>query len=959
MQWKEIEDKWQRKWNEAKIFECDPDPKKKKVFITFPFPYMNGPLHVGHAFTAARLDAYARYMRMKGFNVLFPWAWHWTGETIAGASERVKKKDPAMIREFKELDGVPEEEIEKFIDPVYIAKYYTENNRDVVKKIGFSIDWRREFHTTSLEPTFSRFIEWQYEKLKESGYVFKGTHPVIWCPNCESPTGDHDRLEGEGVAPEEYILIKFRYNDAWLPAATFRPETIFGVTNLWLNPDAKYVKAKINGETWIVSEEAAKKLGEQLKKVEILGNIKGKELIGKKCFEPLNQRELLILPGWFVDPNNGSGVVYSVPAHAPFDWIALRDLKKKPELFKEFGISEELVANMEPISMISSEGFGEFPAIEIVDQLNVKDQHDEKCDKATKILYKKEFHSGILKPICGEYADQKVNKVKNKLIEDFKKKKIIDLMYDIPEDIVCRCTTPCLVKILKGQWFLRYSDPDWKKKTHELLDNMKVFPESARQWFHDVIDWYKDWACARRTGLGTPLPWSKNWIVETLSDSTIYMAFYTIRKDIVEYRINEEQLTDEVFNFVFFGDGNLDKISKDTGIDQKALKSMREEFLYFYPVDLRNSAKELLPNHLTFFLFQHSAFFDSKLWPKAVAVNGMLMIEGNKMSKSKGNIITIGNALENEGADITRCALLFGGENMDDPDWRQETLREVRDRLNSFFKLSNETLEMKGESKPTHLERWLLSVIQNKIEKVEESIDELRTRTALENALYEIWKDFRWYLRRVDKCDPKIAKEFINIWIRLLSPFIPHLCEELWQKIGEKEFVSTAKWPIYDKSKIDLVAEEKEDLIRDLLEDTNDITKVMKSSPNKIIYYSSATWKWNVVFNILGKKDAKIGDIIKQTMQDKELSGKVDKKEIVNYVKKTAETINRLPNELKDRKSKAGIISELETIQNARSFLEKELNCKIDVYIEDDANKYDPSNKANVSQPYRPGIYIE
>jgi hypothetical protein len=94
-------------------------------------------------------------------------------------------------------------------------------------------------------------------------------------------------------------------------------------------------------------------------------------------------------------------------------------------------------------------------------------------------------------------------------------------------------------------------------------------------------------------------------------------------------------------------------------------------------------------------------------------------------------------------------------------------------------------------------------------------------------------------------------------------------------------------------------------------------------------------------------------------MQDKEISGKVDKKEIVNYVKKTIETINRLPSDLKDRKSKSGIVNEFETIQDARSFLEKELNCKIDIYLEDDANKYDPSNKANISQPYRPGIYIE
>ncbi|MBS7626568.1 class I tRNA ligase family protein, partial [Candidatus Bathyarchaeota archaeon] len=142
--WKAIEGKWQKRWNESKIFEADPDPKREKTFVTFPFAYMNGPLHLGHGFTAVKVDAYARYMRMRQRNVLFPWAWHWTGETIAGASERVKRRDPAIIKEFKELDGVSDEDLERFVDPAYIARYYTEQNRETVKRIGFSIDWRRE-----------------------------------------------------------------------------------------------------------------------------------------------------------------------------------------------------------------------------------------------------------------------------------------------------------------------------------------------------------------------------------------------------------------------------------------------------------------------------------------------------------------------------------------------------------------------------------------------------------------------------------------------------------------------------------------------------------------------------------------------------------------------------------------------------------------------------------------------
>jgi len=85
-QLKQIEKKWQARWEAAHIFEADPDPKRKKLLVTFPYPYMNGPLHVGHTFTATRVDVYARFKRMQGYNVLWPWAWHWTGQPLLGAS---------------------------------------------------------------------------------------------------------------------------------------------------------------------------------------------------------------------------------------------------------------------------------------------------------------------------------------------------------------------------------------------------------------------------------------------------------------------------------------------------------------------------------------------------------------------------------------------------------------------------------------------------------------------------------------------------------------------------------------------------------------------------------------------------------------------------------------------------------------------------------------------------------
>ncbi len=958
--WKLIEEKWLKRWEEARIFEADPDPKREKCFVTFPYPYMNGPLHLGHGFTATRVDIYARFMRMRGYNTLFPWAWHWTGEPIVGAALRLKMGDENLIRALKEIDKVPDEELKKFVDPVYMASYYTRESREIVKRMGFSVDWRREFHTTSYEPTYSRFIEWQYETLREMGRVTRGTHPVVWCPKCKSPTGDHDRLEGEGVFPEEYTLIKFMFGDAYLPAATFRPETIFGVTNMFINPDATYVEALVNGEKWIVSKEAAFKLSEQLKKVEVLREFKGAELIGKYFKEPIGGRELPILPGWFVDPESATGVVYSVPAHAPADWIALKDLLEKPEVLEKFGISVDVVKELKPISLISVEGFGDYPAIEIVEQLGVKDQFDPKLEEATSIVYRKEFHTGILKSICGKYAGKTVKDVKNQIIEDFKKMGIADSMYDLPQKVVCRCTTKCIVKILSDQWFLRYSDPEWKKLAHEAIDAAKIFPESARAYFHDKIDWLRDWACARKTGLGTPLPWSPDWIVETLSDSTIYMAFYTIAKHIRQYNIRPEQLIREVFDYVFLGKGDPESVAEKSGIASSVLREMRMEFLYWYPVDLRVSAKELVPNHLSFFIFQHVALFPRELWPRGIGVNGVLTIEGQKMSKSKGNFLTLKDAVNRFGADVVRLTLALAAEEMDDPDWREENARSVDARLKSLHAFIKQIVEMDGEEETKSIDQWLISMLQNRIKAVTEAIEDLKTRTAAEIALYEVWNDIRWYLRRREKPNPKILKEVANVWVRLLAPFAPFLCEELWSMLGNKGFVSLAKWPEYDESKVDVKAEEAEIFIKNLISDTMNILRVVKTSPKKIYYYVAANWKWKAYMKILENavsKKMSMRETMRMLMEDRELKSMA--KILAPFVSKLIEEFNKLPEERKLRLLKAGVIDEMAEINDAKNLLEKEFNAEVIVYSEEDPQKYDPKGKARQAKPHKPAIYIE
>jgi leucyl-tRNA synthetase len=896
---------------------------------------------------------------MQGYNVLFPWAWHWTGQTIAGASERVKLGDEELIQALREIDGVPEEELEKFVDPVYMASYYTSENRSTVRKAGFSIDWRREFHTTL--PTFSKFVEWQYKRLRDKGYVVKGTHPVVWCPRCQSPTGDHDRQEGEGVAPEEYTLLKFGYNDAHLLAATFRPETIYGVTNIWLNPDADYVVARVDGEEWIISATAAGKLKEQKPNVTVLRRFNGTALIGKTVADPIGAKRLPILPAVFVNADHATGIVYSVPAHAPVDWLALRDLQQAPNSLERFGIDPRVVEGLEPVSIIRVEGFGEYPAVEVVRQLGVKDQCDPKAEEATKLLYKKEFHNGILKENCDAYAGKTVREVKDPLISNFKAKGIADTMHDLPQPVTCRCMTPCIVKILEGQWFLKYSDLDWKDKTREALNAMQVYPETAVPWFLSIIDWLRDWPCARKSGLGTPLPWNKEWMIETLSDSTIYMAFYTINKHIRQYDLQPHQLTPEVFDYVFYGTGTLARLARKSRIDSQILQSMRNEFLYWYPVDMRNSAKELIPNHLTFFLFHHVALFPPEHWPNMIGANGMLMIKGKKMSKSKGNFVTFRKAIEQYSADCARCALTLGAESMGDPDWRSENVRDARDKLESFYRLAETIVANAAIRERGQLEAWLFSVLQHKIELVTSSLEELKTRTAVETAFFEVWNDFRWYIRRKGGVEANALLDALGIWVKLLAPFTPHLCEEIWSRMGQKHLVSLSEWPTYDPAKVDLVAEESEVLLKSVLEDTFDIIRATGMTPTRVCYYTATGWKWNVYRTALGlsqeKERVTQRDLMTELMKDAEMRKRA--KLVARFVSQVVDEINRTGRGRRQKLLSMEALNELGVLSDAAQFLTRELNAEIQVYVEDDGERYDPKNRAQLAKPFRPAIYLE
>ena len=936
---------WLKVWNDKHVFEPDPVEGKKKAFVTVPYPYMNAPVHVGTAFTALRVEFYARFRRLQGYNVLFPWAWHWTGKTIVGMSQRLKQGDPAVRRAFIEVDGVPEKEVEKFVDPEYLASYYTKVSRQVMKDTGLSIDWRREFRT--IDPAYRKFVEWQYLRLRELGYVVQGTHPVVWCPFDKSPTGDHDRMDGEGVSPEEFTLIKFHLGEFALVAATLRPETIYGATNIWVNPDAEYSEAKVDGDLWIASSVALGKLAEQKHDVVPVRSFKGSDLVGRYAMAPLTGRSLPVLPGKFVDDSLATGVVYSVPAHAPYDLMALRDIQEgRVQAGRQV---KEIADKLAPMPILTLKGYSEVPARDAVERKGIRDSMDPRLKEATEEVYSAEFHGGVLTQASGPLAGLTVSDAKAKAVELLTKTARLSRMYELPEKVVCRCGTRCYVKILENQWFLNYSNPEWKAKAKLVIERAAVYPEEARQWFYSTIEWLNDWPCARRSGMGTKIPWDKEWIVETLSDSTIYMAYYNISKFVNLEKIGPDSLTPEVFDYIFYGRGNPANLAKAVKTTEKRLRELHAEFSYWYPVDLRNSAKELIPNHLTFFAFHHAALFPEKYWPRGFGINGMIQIEGKKMSKTKGNFVTWRRALEKYGADGFRLALALTADGMDDADWRERAAEDAKGKVEAVIPFVKKTLKSSASRPAAELDAWLVSSIHRRIVTATEAMEEMKIRRASATIFLDVWNDIRYYIHRTKAPRKQTLTDAFTAWVRMMSPFAPFMAEDLNHELGGKGLVCQADWPSPKDYPIDEEAELAEAVLNKVIDDARNVLKVVKGPRSKLNIYVCSDAARNYFVELASAKQRKenVGQVVKKYASLKVQPDRV--------FKLTFEIGEEMLAKVLARKG----FDEFRTLSDASEFISSELGIEVAVQKAGAKGIHDPTNKAKDALPTKPALFLE
>ncbi len=991
----ELEQKWRDRWAETGRYEADPEEGEESTFVTVPYPYPSGGMHIGHARTYTVPDVWARYRRMQGDNVLFPIAWHVTGTPIVGAVERLKNGEEQQLSVLRDTYGVPEDELEELETPMGFARYFIENHyKQGMRQLGLSIDWRREF--TTEDDRYSEFVTWQYETLRDRSLLEKGLHPVNYCTNERQPVTTHDLLEGEDAEFQEFTLIRFQQGEAQsapgsasgdepratiFPMATLRPETVRGVTNAYVHPEGEYVRATVDGvpasdasggsedeeressgEQWVISAAAAGKFELQDREVAVEETVAGADLVGERVANPVTGDEVVVLPATFVDTDDATGVVMSVPAHSPDDYVALQEAKERAEEIEaEYGVDADAIRGIEPVPILEIEGYGEIPARDAVEAAGVASSDDPELGGVTEDLYQDEFHGGRLLADYGEFAGEVIADVRERFREHHVEAGNFDAMYEFTEEVICRCGGD--VEVAQQEtWFLRYNDEQWQEKAREAVDGLDAIPESTREQYYDTIDWLEEWPCIRNYGMGTRLPWDDEFVIEPLSDSTIYMSYYTIAPHLDDVPV--EDLDRTFFDALFYGPHGEDApegVEVDVEDPHPKALELREEFEYWYPVDFRCSGNDLIRNHLTFFLYHHAELFEREKWPRGITVMGMGLLEGESMSSSKGHVVLPDEAIDRYGADTVRFFLLNSSEPWQDYDWRAEDVGATRDQLERFWNRAREVIAYDvpedAEERLRPVDRWLLSELQDTVREAGGALERFETRTASQEAFYRFEEQLRWYRRRTDADRPGAKwtlQQVLETRLRLLAPFIPFMANELHEELAG-EPAEDAPWPEPDPDLESTRRAVEESLVRDLHEDVRDIVEVTGEDPDVVRVYVAADWKRRVFEEVAeAGADADVGQVMGRVMQDDALRERGD---AVN------DLVGELLDDARDRPEEelAALLDldEAAVYERATEFLAREFDADVEVYAEDAEDVQDPADRAGQAVPLRPAIHLK
>ncbi|XP_029159070.1 leucine--tRNA ligase, cytoplasmic isoform X2 [Nylanderia fulva] len=870
--------------------------------------------------------------------------------------------------------GLKDEEIKNFVDSLYWLDYFPQFAIQDAKALGVHVDWRRSFITTDVNPFYDSFIRWQFQHLKRRNKVKYGKRYTIYSPKDGQPCMDHDRSSGEGVGPREYTLIKMKVlnpqnlinkfensdKSVYLVAATLKPETMYGQTNCWVHPDMNYIAYNLAcGDIYISTERAARNMAYQgfFKKegeIDIVQHLTGKDLLGIALEAPLTSNKVIYaLPMLTIKEDKGTGIVTSVPSDSPDDYAALVDLKKKKALREKYKIADKMVLPYDPIPIIEVPEFGNLIAVTLYDQFKIQSQNDKiQLMKAKEIAYLKGFYDGVV--LVGPYKGKKVQDVKKIIQTELVECNKAVIYYEPEKIIISRSNDECVVALC-DQWYLDYGEEKWKEKTLGALKNLDTFHDEVRKNFLASFDWLHEYACSRKYGLGTKLPWDESWLIESLSDSTIYMAYYTIAHYLQgdlkghkpnKYKIEACQMTPEVWDYIFFKDVGF---PENTNIDKKILDEMRNEFQYWYPVNLRVSGKDLIQNHLTYYLYNHTAIWPDQpeLWPKGIRANGHLLLNSAKMSKSEGNFLTLAEAIERFSADGTRFCLADSGDSIEDANFVENLADTAILKLHNYISWVKDVYDkvthtnFRFEGPYTFHDQVFDSEMNLKLRETGENYSKTLFKEALRTGFYEMQaaKDKYLQLSEMERCNHNLIVKFIKLQTIMLSPICPHVCEHIWKNVmhSENNSIFAEKWPVVEKIDEILIKSseylmETAHTFRNLLKNFNILMKKSKNNEKAkqgIIWIAKTYLPWqNIVLTTMKELYFKNGNALPA---NKELVTELgNKDELKKYMKK----VMPFAQFIKDKMKVIGInaldltleFDEFDVLEKNKKYLEKTLD---------------------------------
>ncbi|MBY9020531.1 MAG: leucine--tRNA ligase [Candidatus Lokiarchaeota archaeon] len=921
-----IEKKWQNRWEKEKIFEVKEDLSKngkEKYYVLEMYPYPSSDLHIGHLRNYSIGDSFARFKRMKGFNVLYPMGYDSYGLPAENAA------------------------IDHSIDPEEWTNLNIKSIQKQQKRIGLSYDWTRMVY--SHDPNYYKWDQWFFLKMYEKGLAYRQESYVNWCPNCITVLANEQVQSGKcwrctseveqqfltqwflkirdyaeelldgletvdwpdkvktmqrnWISRSEGSIIRFPITgeDRTIDIFTTRADTLYGVTFMVFAPEHPWIKGWVKGTEYEeLFEQFYNEIAKQNKFERTDIDVEKKGIfIGKHAINPITKEEIPIYIGNFVIYEYGAGAVMAVPGHDQRDF----EFAKKYKIPIKVVIQPfEYELNAEKMSR-AYEGDGSL--------VNSDEFNGMENRSAIKSISKKLESMGM--------GEESVNyKLRDWLISRQR-------YWGCPIPIIY-CDTCGIVPV-------PYDD-----LPVELPKDIKF------------------------TGRGNPLTTSENYVrvpcpkcgkqakretdtMDTFVDSSWYFFRYCdpnekdlpYRKDIVDYWMNVDQYIGGIEHAImhllyarFFT-----KVARDIG-----LQSFSEPFQRLLTQGMINKTHPFCPKCETFAM---KADMHNN---KCKRCGTKYIMKSVKMSKSYGNTVDPIGIMNKYGADAARLFILFGASPKSGLEWSDEGVDFAYKYVKNTFKLLIESPEIIRETKmirDTLIEYNLNKTIKN----VTEALEKISIRDAI-NEIIQFTSELNKY--KNEGVNEEIFNKCKKMLALLLHPFVPHMTEEVWEILRKEGFLSLAKWPLYDKKFLTVDNDYTWKLLNNTIDSINHIILIIKKEKlEEISIITAADWKYKFMLKLL--------PLIDNTKVQKEITSiMMEDKTFRTKGKFVSLTIGKVLKNLgKYAKSPLSALDEYDFFIQIKPIFEKKYNCKVSIMSENDSQE----KKAAQALPGKPAIVIK